>query len=278
MDEFKNNLKVFGLNFLNFAIVMVIGVILVKLLLIPVKRLLLKSRLDRTVKTFMFSIVKVLLYGLVSITALGTAKVDITSLVTALGAAALTASLALQDTLKNFVSGIIVLFTKPFSAGDLIQIEGFEGYVDSIRIFYTQIHTFDNRIVQIPNFKLTSNNVTNCSAAGTRRVDLKFSVSYDDNLTKVKSVIYGVLADNKQVLDEPESKVYIGKHLDSGVEIIVFTWANQDDYYSVMFKVQEDVKNAFDENGITIPYPHIQLAEKSNSNNREKTEHNNDVV
>ena len=263
MEELKNNLKVFGINFLNFAIVLVIGVIIVKLLLIPVKRLLTKSRIDHTVKTFLFSIVKVLLYGVVSITALGTAKVDITSLVAALGAAALTASLALQDTLKNFVSGIIVLFTKPFSAGDLIQIEGIEGYVDSIRIFYTQIHTFDNKTVQIPNFKLTSNNVTNCSVAGTRRVDLNFSVSYDDNLTKVKSVIYGVLASNEKVLSEPESKVYIGKHLDSGVEIIVFVWANQEDYYPVMFKVQEDVKNAFDENGITIPYPHVQLAEKS---------------
>lgn len=263
MEEFKIGFKTFAINFLNFAIVLVIGALIVKLLLIPIKRLLLKSKIDHTVKTFLFSIIKVLMYAMVAISALSTAKVDVTSLVTALGAAALTAGLALQDTLKNFVSGIIILFNKPFAAGDLVQVEDVEGYVDSIRIFYTQVHTFDNKIVQIPNFKLTSNNVVNCSAAGTRRVDLTFSVSYEDNLTKVKSVIYDVISKNKLVLAEPESKVLVSAHLDSGVEIKALVWVNQEDYYTVKFQMEEAVKIAFDENGITIPYPHVEIANKS---------------
>ena len=263
MEELKRAFWSFAMGFLSFAAVLIVGVLIVRLALIPLKKLLLKSKLDHTAKTFLFSILRVVLYGIVVLTALGTAKVDITSIVTALGAAALTAGLAFQDTLKNFVSGMIILFNKPIAAGDLIQIEQFEGYVDSIRIFYTQIHTFDNKIVQIPNSKLTSNNVVNCSAAGTRRIDLKMSVSYEDNLTKVKSVVYDVISKTPNVLDDPESKVYVSKHLESGVEIWAMVWVNQEDYYPVLFRLTEDMKNAFDENGITIPYPHVQLANKN---------------
>lgn len=263
MEEFQQSIKAFGINFLYFAVVLVLGVLAVKLLLTLIKRLLGKTSLDRTVKSFLFSVIRVLLYAVVVMTALGTAKVDVSSLLTALGAAALTASLALQDTLKNFVSGMIILLNKPFTSGDWIQADGCEGYVDTIRIFYTQLHTFDNRIVQIPNAKMTSTNVTNCSSGGTRRVDLKFSVSYEDSLTRVKSVIYGVIAKNDLILQEPEAKVYVSNHLDSGVEITVFVWTKQENYYAVLFGMQEDVKNAFDENSITIPYPHVEIVGKN---------------
>lgn len=263
MENMQQHLLSFANRFLLFAIVLVVGVVAVRLILIPIRKALKKSKGEHTAKTFLFSIIRVVLYGIVVISALGTAGVDISSILAAMGAAALTAGLAFQDTLKNFVSGIILLFTKPITAGDLIQVDGFEGYVDSIRVFYTQIHTFDNRIVQLPNSKLTANSVVNCSAAGTRRVDFKFSVSYEDNLAKVKSVIYDALSKNDKVLAAPEAKVYVSRHLDSGVEITVFAWAQHEDYYPVLFQVQEDVKNAFDKNGITIPYPHVQLAEKN---------------
>lgn len=259
MEELKNALWGFAHGFLAFAAVLLLGALIIKLLLIPLKKLILKSKIDHTAKTFLFSILRVILYGLVVVTALGTAKVDISSIITALGAAALTAGLAFQDTLKNFVSGMIILFNKPIAAGDLIQVEGLEGYVDSIRIFYTQIHTFDNKIVQIPNFKLTSNNVINCSAAGTRRVDLKFSVSYDDNLTKVKSVVYDVISQIPEILQDPQPQVYVSEHLDSGVEILALVWGKSEDFFTVKFKMEENVKNAFDENGITIPYPHVSI-------------------
>ncbi len=259
MDNVQNELLSFAKGMARFALVLVIGVIIVRLLLIPIKKALSRSKGEHTAKTFLFSILRVMLYGVVAVTALGTAGVDITSIIAALGAAALAAGLAFQDTLKNFVSGMIILFNKPFAAGDLVQIGTYEGYVDSIRIFYTQIHTFDNRTVQIPNSKLTSDALVNCSELGTRRVDLVFSVSYDDNLTKVKSVVYGVIAQIPEIMDDPEPKVLISKHLDSGVEIKALVWTKQEDYYTVFFRMQEDVKNAFDENGITIPYPHVKV-------------------
>lgn len=262
MDNVYSALWEFANGFLRFAIVMIIGFLVLKVLFIPIKRMLMKSKLDHTANTFLYSLLRVVLYGIVVITALGTARVDISSLITALGAAALTAGLAFQDTLRNFVSGMIILINKPISAGDLVRVDNYEGFVDSIRIFYTQIHTFDNLVVQIPNSHLTSNCIVNCSAAGTRRVDINVSVSYEDNITKVKSVIYDEISKNPLILTDPEPKVYVNKHLDSGVEILVFMWAKHEDYYPVLFGMEEKIKLAFDENGITIPYPHVQLAEK----------------
>lgn len=263
MDNLYIALWQFANGFLRFALVMIIGVLILKIVFIPIKRMLMKSKVDHTAKTFLFSLIRVILYGIVVITALGTAGVDISSLITALGAAALTAGLAFQDTLKNFVSGMILLFNKPIISGDLIQVDTFEGYVDSIRIFYTQIHTFDNRVVQIPNSRLTSNCIVNCSTAGTRRVDITLSVSYEDNLTKVKSVIYDAISKNPLILTDPEPKVYVSKHLDSGVEILVLMWTEHENYYTVLFGMEEKIKLMFDENGITIPYPHVQLVKES---------------
>ena len=138
MDSLYRALWQFANGFLRFSVVLIIGVLIVKIILVSIKKMLVKSKVDHTAKTFLFSLLRVILFGIVVITALGTAGVNISSLITALGAAALTAGLAFQDTLKNFVSGMIILLSRPFTAGDLIEIEGVEGYVKSIRIFYVE--------------------------------------------------------------------------------------------------------------------------------------------
>ncbi|HCA04889.1 MAG TPA: mechanosensitive ion channel protein MscS [Ruminococcaceae bacterium] len=265
MEKFNEYIIDFGQKLLIFAIVLAAGFLIVKAITSLVKKALLKTKLDHTVKTFLYSFLRVILYALVVLVALNTIGIKVDSIITAIGAAALTAGLALQDTIKNFVSGMIIIFSKPFTAGDLIEFEGFEGYVQSIRIFYTAIKTYENKIVQIPNSRLTADNVTNCSAGEYRRVSLKFTVSYEDKLSLVKSVIFGVISKNDKILAEPEPKIYVSNHLDSGVEITVFVWGVPDDYFPILFYMEEEVKLAFDENGIVIPYPHVQLAEK-NSN------------
>lgn len=263
MAQFNKMMADIWDNILIFLLVIIVGVVLVKIFLHFLRKALLKTKMDHTIKTFLFSFLRVLLYGVVAITALSTIGVKLDSIIATLGAAAITAGLALQDTLKNFVSGLIILLSKPFTAGDLIEIEGVEGYVKAIRIFYTTITTFENKTVNIPNSRLTSNNVTNCSSCEYRRVGCNFSVSYEDNLSKVKSVIYDVIAANNKILQDPEPKVYISSHLDNGVGVTVFAWAHPDDYYPVFFYLQEQVKLAFDENGITIPYPHVTLDNNS---------------
>ena len=205
----------------------------------------------------MLSFVKVLLYIIIAITALATIGVNVASLLTAVGAAALTAGLALQDSLSNLASGMIILLNKPFVAGDILEFEGIKGRVENIKIFFTTIHTLDNKTVTIPNSRLTSNNVVNCTMVDKRRVDLKYTISYDDDISKVKGLIYTLISTNDKIMSAPEPKVHVGAHLDSGIEIVVMVWSTPDDYYDVYYFMQENVKLVFDKNGITIPYPHV---------------------
>lgn len=257
MDQFnkfiENNLP----SILMAVFVIVIGIVVVKILIKLLKKVLFKTKMEHTVATFIISLTKVALYLVVAITALASVNVNVTSIITALGAAALTAGLALQDSLGNVASGLVILMNKPFVAGDVLEFEGIKGKVENIKIFSTTIHTLDNKLVTIPNSRLTSNNVVNCTMVDKRRLDLKYTISYDDDITKVKGLIYTLISTIDKALGDPEPSVYVGEHLDSGIEIIVMIWVVPDDYYEVYYYMQENVKKIFDENGITIPYPHL---------------------
>ena len=240
-------------------IVLAVGTIIIKFLLKIIKNILGKSRIEHTVNTFVYSALKIILYLVLVITALSTVGVDVSSILATFAAAALTAGLALQESLGNIASGIVILISKPFVAGDILEFEGVKGKVENIRLFSSQIHTFDNKIVTIPNSRLTSNNVTNCTMVDKRRVDLSYTVSYEDDIAKVKNVLYQLISENDKVINDPPPKVCVGKHLDSGVEIVVWIWVEPDDYYDVYYFMQENVLTRFRENDITIPYPHIQI-------------------
>lgn len=242
--------------------VLVIGYVISRLIVKLLKKILDKSRMDGTAEGFVLSVLKVILYFIVAITALGTIGINVASLITALGAAALTAGLALQDLLKNVVSGLVILINKPFVSGNILDFEGVKGTVEQINIFSTTVHTLDNKLVTIPNSRLTSNNVVNCTMVEQRRVDCTFSISYDDDIDKVRSVIMNLINTNDMIFKDPQPTVRVGEHLDSGVQIKVFTWTSPDDYYEVYFFLQENVKKEFDKNGITIPYPHLVISNK----------------
>ena len=257
MDNFNKILTDSMPTVLMLIAVIVIGYASVKIIIKLIKKVLIKTSIDHTAITFILSFLRVILYVIVVITALSTIGVNVASLITAVGAAALTAGLALQDTLGNLASGMIILLSKPFIAGDILEFEGITGKVENIKVFFTTIHTLDNKIVTIPNSRLTTNNVINCTKVDKRRVDLKYSISYDDDISKVKALIYTLISENDKVLNDPEPTVYVGKHLDSGIEIVVMLWTTPDDYYSVYYYMQENVKLTFDKNNITIPYPHV---------------------
>lgn len=259
MDKFQEQAFDFLTNALIVVAVLVAGYIIVGLLIKLVKKILLKTRLDQTAAGFIVSVAKVVMYFIVAITALGTIGVNVASLITALGAAALTAGLALQECLSNVVSGLVILINKPFVAGDTLEFQGVTGKVESIKIFSTTIHTLDNKLVTIPNSNLTKNNIVNCTMVDKRRLDLKYSISYESDITKVKGLLYSLIATNDKVMSDSEPKVYVGEHLDSGIQIIVHLWVNPDDYYDVYFFMQENVKRVFDENEIVIPYPHLVI-------------------
>lgn len=201
--------------------VIVIGYIITRLIIGILRKILNKSRMDGTAEGFVLSVLKVIFYFIVAVTALGTIGVNVASLITALGAAALTAGLALQDLLKNVVSGLVILINKPFVSGNIMDFEGVKGTVEEINIFSTTVHTLDNKLVTIPNSRLTSNNVVNCTMVEQRRVDCTFSVSYDDDIDKVREIILNLMATNEMILKDPEPTVRVGEHLDSGVQIKV---------------------------------------------------------
>lgn len=247
---------------ISFFAILIIGYLVICLLIKFIKKLLSRTKLDGVVVSFTLSLTRGILYCIVAISALATVGVNVSSLITAIGAAAITAGLALKDSLGNLVSGIILLLTKPFQAGDVLEIDGVKGNVASIKIFFTTVHTYDKKTITVPNSILTSNKVINCTKNELRRVDLKYTVSYEDDLAKVKNVIFDVTKGFEKIVSEPSPEVHIGEHLDSGVQIIVFVWTNPDDYFDAYYYMQENVKLAFDKNNITIPYPHLVVRDK----------------
>ncbi len=263
MVDFISALNSFSEKYLpgavTFLIVIAIGGLIAKFLLKLIKKLLERSKIEHTVVTFLYSILKILIYLIVVLTALSTIGVNVSSIITTFAAAAITAGLALQESLGNIASGVVILISKPFVAGDILEFEDIKGYVRSIRMFSTQIHTFDNKIVNIPNSRLTANNVTNCTGQTKRRVNLSYTVSYDDDIDLVRKIILDLANGDDRVLNDPEPKVYVDQHLESGVQIVAWAWVAPDDYYGVYYMMQENVLKEFKKYGVTIPYPHIKL-------------------
>lgn len=268
LEEFTNKLRDFLFNasakLILIAIILAVGFVFVNILTKTVKKLLSKSdRLDHTTKTFIVSVIKVVVYFILAVTVLAAVGINVTSIFTALGAAVITAGFALQDTLANFVSGLIILITRPFSAGDLIEFQDEIGKVKSINIFFTTLYSLDDKIVKIPNSSLTKNNVTNRVVDGRLRMFLRYNASYEDNIDKVEDVIMEKILLCDKILSDPAPAVCLSKHLESGVEYLAKFWIEPEDYFEVYYFMQENVKRGFDENGITIPYPHVVINQNS---------------
>lgn len=257
MGKFIENVQDFGFQILIAIIIAVVGYVFVKLIISFLKKLLSRTKIDQTAITFIISVSRAILYIFIIIIILSTLGVNVNSIIAAVSAAAITAGLALQDTLSNLASGVIILISKPFVAGDIIEFEGLKGSIVSIKIFTTTINTYDNRTVTIPNSHLTKENLINCTKEEVRRLDLKYTVSYEDDIQKVKDVIMNVISQNEKILSDPQPTVYVGEHLDNGLQILVMLWIEPNDYYPVYYYMQENVKIAFDKNSITIPYPHM---------------------
>lgn len=218
-----------------------------------------KSRADPLVAGFIGSLVKVLIILVSAVSAIAQLKINITSLVAALGAAGLTASFALQGSLSNFVSGVQIIFTKPFRKGDYLSFGGYEGTVKRIEILYTILATFDNKEVIVPNSKITGDVVVNFTTNGTRRLDLSYSVSYRADLQKGKAVLSALAEKDERVLKDPAPIIAVGELGDSGVTLVMKLWCRQEEYWNLYFAMQEAVKLAFDREGIEIPYPQLDV-------------------
>ena len=185
--------------------------------------------------------------------------IKINSIIAALSAIGVAIGLGLQDSVAQFVSGVQILINHPFRAGDFIEVNGVSGNVVEIGFMTTIIRTLDNKRVVMPNSDLTKHHITNCSVEGRRRVDFSFSISYGDDIPKAKQVLLNTVLGTDYVMDDPAPIIAIGEHGASGVEIKALVWCESRHYWDVVFAVNERVKLAFDENGITIPFNQLDV-------------------
>ncbi len=241
-----------------FAI-LIVGVIIVRLLSRFIKRSLNKTNIDSAAKNFLLSLIRITLYTIVIIMALTALNVPMSSIITVFGAAGLAISLALQSCLSNLAGGFIILFSKPFSAGDTIELDGSVGNVKTISILYTKIETFDGKIVSIPNGKVSEAKIINYTESPNRRVDLQFDISYDTDFRTARKLITDIITSDKLILNDPEPIVRMSAHNESSVSIDVRVWTANDNYSTVRYGLIESVKEGFDKNGIEIPFNQLDL-------------------
>lgn len=236
-----------------------IGRWVVKQVIKLLERVLRKAKVEDMLVNFVSSIASVALLLFVIVASLNQLGVDTTSLIALLGAAGLAIGLSLQDSLKNFAAGVMLVIFKPFREGDFVEAAGVAGVVEHIQIFNTIMRTGDNREVIIPNGAIYSGVITNYSARDTRRVDMVFGIGYDDDLRKAKGILNEIIAADERILKDPAPVVAVSELADSSVNFVVRPWVNSADYWAVLWDTTETVKLRFDEEGISIPFPQMDV-------------------
>ncbi|BDD09655.1 mechanosensitive ion channel protein [Fulvitalea axinellae] len=240
-------------------LVFFIGLIVVRMIVRGSAKLMENREMDISLRTFLKSLVDITLKIIVVITAINILGVAMTSLIAMVGAAGLAIGVALSGTMKNFAGGILILSFKPYKVGDFIEAQGEKGVVQSILIFNTVLLTPDNKTVVIPNDFLATGTLTNYSAQKNRRVDFVFGIAYGDDVEKAKSILLGIASSDKRILDVPEAFVGLLEMADSSVNLVARFWVKTDDYWPVFFDVNQTVYREFNENGISIPFPQMDV-------------------
>ena len=245
----------FGFNILAAIAILVIGIWVSKLIRRILARALQKRNIDKTLITFLLNLLYFLLLTVVVVASLGQLGIQTTSFIAIVGAAGLAVGLALQGSLANLASGVLLIIFRPFEVDDFVCIAGEEGFVEKIHIFTTQIRTFDNRTIIVPNSTITSGKIINYTAKEIRRVDLSIGISYGANIKKAMDAITDLCSSNPKVLKDPAPYVGVIEYGDSSINLTVRPWCKTGDYWDVFFAINEQMKPALDNKGITIPFP-----------------------
>lgn len=248
-----------GINVLMALLVFVIGRIVAGLIGRIIKKVLHKTKMDNMLVNFVMSIISALLLLFVIVASLDQLGVDTSSLIAIVGAAGLAIGLSLQDSLKNFAAGVMLIVFRPFKEGDFVEAAGVSGVVEEISIFSTKMRTADNKEVIVPNGPIYGDVIINYSARETRRVDMVFGISYDDDIKKAKELLETILQEDERILKEPAPVVAVSELADSSVNFVVRPWARTADYWDVLWDTTETVKLRFDEAGLSIPYPQMDV-------------------
>lgn len=250
---------VHGLRFLAALIVLIVGLWLAGRISRLVYNILKSRDIDANLLSFAKSFIGITLKILVVLSVLGMAGVQMTSFIAVLGAAGLAVGLALQGSLSNFAGGIIILLFKPYKVGDFVEAQGFMGTVQEVQIFHTIFNTPDNKIITIPNGALANGPIVNFSKQEIRRVEWLFGVAYGTDYDKAEQIIREVIKKDSRILSEPEPQIVMKEMADSSVNIMTRGWTKSGDFWPTFFDINKTIYKTFNEKGIEIPFPQVDV-------------------
>lgn len=263
-------LKTIGFNIVNAILIVIIGVQIARLLRKTLNRTFEKIHMDASLREFLTSVIYVLICGVAGFMALERVGVSSASIVAILGSAGLAVSLSLQDFLANFAGGVIILILKPFRPGDYIVCGTAEGTVLSTSLFYTTLNTVDNRQMILPNGALSNANLINVTAEPKRRLEIRVDISYDSDIRTAKEILRRLFDEHPDIMHEEDVVVFVDSLGESGITLVGRGWIAKENYWAAKWKMTEDLKYAFDEAGIVIPYKqvvvHMPDGENGNGN------------
>ncbi len=251
----------YGVRIILVFLLVVIGFKLTRVLINTIKKSLNKHGVDPSVTGFLASFGDIVLKIVILLTAANALGIAITSFLTVLGSASIALGLALQGSLANLAGGVLILILKPYRVGDYIKssVRDVEGVVTSIDIFYTKLKSIDNQTIVVPNGELSNSSITNVTKAEHRRIDLLVDVSYNSDISKVKDVLKNIIEDEPHIVSDMEYDIFVDALGESGISMGIHVWVRTEDYWSTRWSLLEQIKYAFDEAGIEIPFRTIDV-------------------
>ena len=249
----------YAVNIVAAIAIVIIGMIVARIVSNTVNRLMLARKIDATVADFLSALVR---YGIIAFTliaALGRVGVQTASVIAVLGAAGLAVGLALQGSLSNLAAGVLLVMFRPFRAGEYVDLGGVAGTVLNVQIFSTTMRTVDGKIVVIPNGKIIAGNIINFSREPVRRNEFIIGVAYDSDIDQVKKILTDIIQSDERILKDREMTVRLNELGASSINFVVRVWSNSSDLQSVYWDVLERIKREFDANGISFPYPQMDV-------------------
>ena len=244
---------------LRVVLLVLVGMMVIRVLLKLVDRMLDNSKSLSSLKVYIRSVTKVVLWFLLVLMVASSLGIDTTSLIAMLSVAGLAVSLALQNTLSNLAGGIMLLVAKPFQVGDYVEADGVSGTVSAVDLSYTTFVTVDNKEIFVPNSQLSAAKVVNYTALGKRRVDLSFTASYEAPTAAVKGAIREVLDGIPQIMADPAPEIWLTEYQTSSIQYTVRAWTASADYWPVYFAIQEGVRESFARHGVEMTYDHLNV-------------------
>ncbi|MCL2064934.1 MAG: mechanosensitive ion channel [Candidatus Cloacimonetes bacterium] len=259
LSSFYEIISDFGLKLIVAIAILLVGKFIIKYVKWFIKRIFERKEVDVAISTFVISLLNATLWITLIIAALSQLGVQTTSFIAVLGAAGLAIGLALQGSLANFAAGFLIILFRPFKVGDVVDVNENLGIINCINMFSTEMKTFDNRKIIIPNSQIMNNTITNITSEPLRRVDFLFSVAPKSDVQQIKNIIQSQLDKHELILKEPVPFIRVSNITHSSLDFTVRAWSNTPDYWTVFFDITEQVREEFIKNGIGLPVPQFEI-------------------